>query len=365
MPAMSTFGDLLTDTLAELGRNKVAQTQTYTSHPIYNNFFSGSSAVEDVSDGYQFQRRVRMRDPDGFMMGQLLEANPVVMTDTLELASEDWHYPEENSLAFDDREPVFNRGKSQIVDHLRNKMDGGWADWVKNLERQGAGQPASSSDVKNMKGLLFMAPTVTSGSTDSAGGFNGQRHYYSGYSSSTTTLFGIDSSLAKNANWRGWVATHNGTFDSTTRDQVRTAMENTTFETIPQIVLDNGRTARTMLLVNTSFILQYERDANLGPDDTNGDLARFNSRLKFRGVPLVKVQAWDTLDTINSVIGVNTKHCYGVKATGAWMNEGAPSKDRAIRNFENTHLWRIPMSGTGLTFCDNVRAGLFRIHSAF
>jgi len=365
MPAITTFGDVLAATLAELGRNKVAQTQTYTSHPLYNNFFGKGSAVEEVHDGYRFERRIRMRDADGFQMGALNESNPLVMSDTLETASANWCFPEQNSVAYDDRNPIFNGGASKILDYVRNIQDGSWASWVKNLENQAASQPASASDTKNMSGLLFIAPTVTSGSTDSSGGFNGQNHYYRGNASATTTLFGIDASLAKNANWRSWVATHNGTFDSTTRDQTRTAMENTTFETIPQLSMDNGRTARSMLLVNTSFMLQYERDANLGPDDTNGDMARFNSRLKFRGIPLVKVQAWDTLDTINSIVGVNTKHVYGVKATGAWMNEGAPTKDRAIRAFENTHLWRVPMSGVGLMFCDNLRAGIFRIHSAF
>lgn len=364
--AISNLGDLINVTLAKLNKGKMSQTQKFPNYTLYNLFFGTGRAYETVNSGYQYQKSVRLRAANAFRMSALFEPTPMTVVDVTGIASIGWKNYDQGSVVYDDRLPVFNSGEEQILDYIQAENDSASEDIVNGLEEQALLSPVSSSDTLSFNGLLYWAPTIATGSTDTTGAFY-QNGYYRSSSTPVTTIGGIDASTALNARWRGWAATHNGSFDSTTRAQVTRAMEETNFQRIPEMKLDNGRSVGWYLVVNTSFFIQYEQDVNLGPDDTNGDLARFNSNLKYRGVPLLKASSMDTLDlvpggtaSLNSVYGINTKHIYGLTVGETWMKRG-----KAMNDIEAPHTYRVPISGTGNVFCDNRRNGIFHIHSAW
>lgn len=364
--AITNLADLLNNTFPQVNRGDMSQTQKFANYPLTTMFLAKGRAVETVKDGYRYEKRVRLRAAGAFKMASLYEPTPLSVVDVEGLAAIDWKYWDQGSIVFDDREPVFNRGESEILNHLKTKEDAALEDVWNGTEEQLLLSPTSSSDTTSAHGLYYWAPTIATGSTDTVGAFY-QNGYYRSSSTAVTTIGNIDASAALNARWRGWAATHNGTFDSTTRAQVTRAMEETNFQRIPEMKLDNGRTGGFYLLVNTSFFLQYEQDANLGPDDRNGDLARFNSNLKFRGIPIIKCSVMDTLgltpggtSALNSIMGVNTKHTYGVVVGSDWMQRG-----KAMNDVESTHVFKVPLTGTFNLFCDNRRNGIFHIHSAW
>lgn len=368
MPGLlpTQIADNTVATLRKLSRGQAEQTQKFRAYPMVGTFWMDDTVVKDQRDGTTYTKPVRLRAQNAFRMSGLFDTEPTSRDDTLAEAAIGWRKWSQNSLVFDADEPRFNSGPSQIVNYVEEVRNGAYENTYNELEPRTWFGLDSSSDTLGINGLLYWLSPVTSGSTDPIGGFNGQTSYYK-VSGNTTTIGGIDASNANNTNWRNWCGTTDGTFGAATREMLARAIVETNFSSIPEFKTTGDRTARFLIFVNTTHLMEYERDVNLGPDERQGDLRRFNTSLKFRGVQLSNIPFADTLDVAvssqnpgNNIIGVNTSKLFAFCDKANWMKEGEQRW-----SFDSPTVFRIPMNGWGNVFCTNRRQAGFRLHPSF
>lgn len=356
-------------TLNKLNKRKVVQTTKFQSYSLYSNIWMGGAADENyVRDGKRNSIRVRLRPQNGFRMSGLYAVEPAAREDTLGEVTSDWCKWSQNSLVFDVDDHIFNRGESEIVNWIEQEYNSADENTANELEERSFHAPTTPTTAGEFTGLLYWLCPVAQGSSDPVGGFNGQRTY-GRTSGNSTTVGGIDRSLAANINTRNWCATNDGTFGAVTRELVARAITDTKFRSIPgfEFKASANRTATFMLLLNSNHFHEYERDVNLGPDDKNGDLRRFNTNLKFRGVPISLCHVMDSTDIAvsgqnpgNNIIGLNTGALYGFREPSTWNKDMTP-----VTNYEAPTVFRVHRRGWGNIWCVNPREAGFRVHPSF
>lgn len=371
MPAGLTPTQIQNNTIATLNalnKRKVQQTQKFQAYSLYSNFWMGQNAAEALRDGKKNTYRVRARPQAGFRMSGLYAVEPAAREDTLVEISADWCKWSQNSLVFDRDDHIFNRGESQIVDWIEQEYNSADENTANELEERSLHAPPTPTTAGEINGVFYWLCPVPQGTSDPIGGFNGTTTY-GRVSGNTTTIGGQDRSNALNYNLRNWCATSDGTFGPATRELVARALTDCRFMSIPggDFKANANRTATFVLLLNSNHFHEYEKDVNLGPDDKNGDLRRYNTNLKFRGIPISQCFVMDQSDIAvsgqnpgNNIIGMNTAAIYAFKEPGTW------NKDmEAISNYDAPTVFRVHRRGWGNIWCPNARQAGFRIAPAF
>lgn len=356
---LASIPDRVNTTLNDLNKGNIGATYKYSDYISLRLIWGTGGASEAIKGGSQWEKRMRMRASTSTRMTRFMEGTPYNRTALTEVVKFDWRNIEDKSIVYDDRDELFQKEPQAIIDELSDVMKPGAEEGFANLlEDQTFGSPSNSSDDTSLAGLRFLAGWVASGSIDTTGGFNGQTTYYAD-ATSTTTVGNIDASLAKNRNWRPFVATHSGSFDTTCRQTLRRALTVANFRGIQGKAVDkSGRPGgKWVVFLNTTFALSYEDDANKGSDDLEGDLSKFNGQLYFRSTPLIRVEALDA-DAYSPIIGIYTKYVYGLRARDMWMYYSKPTQV----SVENNHTWVQPLDATCALVCENRRAGIFNIH---
>lgn len=359
-------------TLKRLNKGKTAQTQKYQQYSLVGNLWMDDVSVDAIREGAgtQYSHRVRVRPQNGWRMSGLFANETTTRDDTLVESYIPYRKWSQNSLVFDYDESIFNSGDARIVDYIEQIYSGAEEDTFNNLEEASVHAPNSSTDGDRIHGLFYWLAPVAQGTSDPIGGFNGSRIYYR-VSGNTTTIGGIDRSNALYSNMRNWCATmpSDGLFGPTTRELVARALTDCKFMSFPggSFKGSSNREQRFVLLLNSNHFHEYERDVNLGPDDKGGDLRKFNTTLKFRGIPISQCFAFDQVDVAvsgqnpgNNIIGLNTGELYAFKETATWNKDMTP-----ITNYDAPTVFRIHKRGWGNLFGRNPRHMGFRIHPAF
>lgn len=359
-------------TLKRLNKGKTSQTQKYQHYALVGNLWLDDVAVDSVREGAgtQYSHRVRVRPQNGWRMSGLFAVETTSRDDTMVEGTIPWRKWSQNSLVFDYDESVFNSGEARIVDYIEQIYNGADENTWNRMEEQSFLAPNSSTDGDNFHGLLYWMAPVAQGTSDPIGGFNGSRSYYrTAGSGSTTTIGGVDRSLAINSNMRNWCATSDGTFGAATRELVARGLTDCKFMSLPggSFKGSSNRDQRFVLMLNSNHFHEYERDVNLGPDDKGGDLRKFNTTLKFRGVPITQAFVFDQIDVAvtsqnpgNNILFVNTGELYAFKESATFNKDMTP-----ITNYDSPTEFRIHRRGWGNLFGRNPRLFGGRIAPAF
>lgn len=372
MPGLApqTIIDNTVATLKRLNKNKTAQTQKYQHYSLVGNLWMDDVSVDAIRDGAgtQYSHRVRVRPQNGWRMSGLFANETTTRDDTLVESYIPYRKWSQNSLVFDYDESIFNSGDARIVDYIEQIHNGAEENTWNSLEEASVFGPNSSTDGDNIHGLFYWLCPVAQGSSDPIGGFNGKTTYYK-VSGNTTTIGGVDRNNSLYSNMRNWCATSDGTFGAATRELVARALTDCKFMSLPggSMKGSSNRDQRFVLLLNSNHFHEYERDVNLGPDDKGGDLRKFNTTLKFRGVPISQTFVFDQIDVAvssqnpgNNIIGLNTGELYAFKETATWNNDMTP-----ITNYDAPTVFRIHKRGWGNLFGRNPRHMGFRIAPTF
>lgn len=269
----------------------------------------------------------------------------------------------EGHWMFDKREPEMNAEDEQIV-KVQNVRRDAAVESIYNLIEQAicSGTQAKTGTAANFQSLFTLLNTLETGTTDNTGGFNGKTFYYDDGTSSTTVL-GLDASVVANARWRNWVATYSGGIDAQLVDTIRRARSRTNFQILPELKGDPFRSGgKVTLAMGLTAFEGMTRLANAGSDvrridgGNKADPAPFTD-VEVCGLPVMPVAAFENV-SFSPIVGLNTKHIYGMTASNAWLNEGDP-----INHQQSHNVFRVPMDGTCLLTTDNRREAGFVIHT--
>lgn len=348
--------DLIQTTQRRLSK-RFTSTQYYQDHPLVRFFMKHK---EEVSGGTGYERRLRLRDAATFRLRGIYDARTTFNQQSLMATAKCDDFVWDAYMVFNEIEDVTNRGEAQIVATIKARREGAWADIYKSIENLAAQMASSSAAARKCLGIFYHARTLAVGVTDAVGDFNGTTAIYQ--DGSTETLWkGIDRANPLNVNTRNWVATYSNV-DSVLIKTTRRGLKRTGFRSIPSNVFGDqpeGPDASTMLFMPQPVHDELEDRVNKGPDDLQGDEARFKTP-SIRGVPLIPTPVFDYLSfaPIVGMRGGNNKIRLQCQK-GCWMEEG-----KIIPDPGDPLTGRQLVYGKGQIVCDDPRSSVFVIHKA-
>lgn len=366
--SISQISDLTTNTRPKQPKNKYTQTQALTDFPLVRLFFKDNKEIIDGGAGYtvpagggtafasSYEARVRLRDSAAFEWIRPFTVSANVLTQLFGLAAAPMAFFREHFL-FDKLEKAMNGGEEQIVNELDGRRDGCAASIHTNLERAiaRATQPLSgnTADFRGLFGIL--STTSLNAASDTTGDFNGQQIVNSD-NSTTASILGIDASNVDNQRWRNWCANYSGTLNVPALDTMRRGMTRTNFMALDEFKADSARAGagKRCILMGHGNADEYEKLSNAGADwkivGATGDVNRA-TQYTFRGVDIIRTPAFDEI-SFAPIVGVWTKHVYGLNIQGIWMNEAEPQS-----HMQSSTTFRVDEVSSAQMFCDDRRAG--------
>lgn len=365
---MTQIADLTTGSRPENPKNKYTQTQALTDFPLTRLFFKENKEILGGGAGYSvpagggtpvaasYQTQVRLRDSAAFEWTRPFSVSPNVLTQLFGQAAAAIAFFKEHYV-FDKFESAMNGGPEQIVSVLDGRRDGCAASVHTNLERAIARgtQPVSgnSSDFRGLFGIL--STTSLNAASDTVGDFNGQQIVNSD-SSTTSTILGIDASNVDNQRWRNWCANYSGTLNIPALDTARRGMTRTNFMALDEFKVNGVRSGegKRVIMMGHSNTDEYEKLTNAGPDwkivGATGDVNRA-TQYTFRGVDIVRTPAFDEI-SFAPIVGIWTKHVYGLNLKGLWMHETEPQSHQ-----QSSTTFRCDIYSSAQMFVDDRRSG--------
>ncbi|MCW5776532.1 MAG: phage major capsid protein [Phycisphaeraceae bacterium] len=356
MPGLSIqqLGDLLQTTLENLPQGEFEVAFKYQSYPICDKWFRKQRRRE--SSGTAISRRVQLKTNGSARFVQLYEATPNNVVDTMSTIRADWVHAEAKHH-YESHEIDMNREPAKLVDLIKSRRVAAYMDIADIIEQKAWQTPPDQNDLKFPLGVPYWINYLPAGTVDYDGSFNGHQALY-GDGTTSSTVGGIDGSLAANERWRNFAGTHTG-MNQRTIDLLRRAIRRTNF-TPPISVRDlyRGPASQVRLYSNQDMADEYERMVNAGGDDRNGDLNPFGGILTFKRIPWIAIPALDD-EPYDPIFGVNHAHFYPEVLRDWWMKEDEPIRDRDWR-----HVYTVGLDSSFQFFCTNKRAAGFALSEA-
>lgn len=373
--SISQISDLTTSTRPKQPKNKYTQTQALTDFPLVRLFYKNNKEVIEGGAGYtvpagggtayasSYETRVRLRDSAAFEWIRPFSVSSNVLTQLFGVAAVPMAFFREHFL-FDKLEKAMNGGPEQIVNELDGRRDGCAASVHTNLERSiaRATQPVAgaTADFRGLFGIL--STTSLNAASDTVGDFNGSQIVNSD-GSTTSTVLGIDASNVDNQRWRGWCANYSGTLNIPALDTMRRGMTRTNFMALDDFKQDSPRSGegKRVILMGHSNTDEYEKLTNAGPDwkivGATGDVNRA-TQYTFRGVDIQRTPAFDEI-AFAPIVGIWTKHVYGLNLQGIWMSEAEPQSHQ-----QSSTTFRVDEVSSAQMYVDDRRAGAWVMSTA-
>lgn len=224
---------------------------------------------------------------------------------------------------YEAHEVTMNRGASAIAKYIRTQFFAAYLSIANLIERRAVLVPEDAADTENPQGVPWWINMLDAGVTNYTGGFLGKTARYAD-GTTTTLVGGIDG--ATEPLWRNWAVNGSGV-NMATMDALRRGMIFTDFRpprTVKEMV--RGPASKYRILTSLSYQADYERLANQGPENRNGDLNPFRGMLTFRGVPWIGMPTLE--DTAyNPIYVVDFNHFQPVVHADWWMKEDEPMRD--------------------------------------
>jgi hypothetical protein len=208
-------------------------------------------------------------------------------------------------FSFDQMEEVFNSGKFQIVDYIKNRHQNALIDMTQKCETQFWGETAYADRTLKMNGILNLLPYVATE------GFNGT--YASGYSS----VHDLDPTVY--AGWKSYGAPYVAITQDDVVIKMRRGWSRTRFEApLDAMLIPNYKEADQYgLYMNLDTVQQFENQLRLQNDSLGDDVAYESGRAMFKNTPLTDVAALDS-NARNPIFGINWGLLDVYKLKGWW-----------------------------------------------
>lgn len=295
--------DLVVSTLRELGRGKVTDNMSkYRRTIALKRIFRDNKMT--VSDGYEMSFNVLANTGRSARGVGLAERDSVSISNVLTTGTMPWRHWTYN-WGFDQREPIFNSGPSQIVDEIKYRRIselGGAIEYCENkLWRV---QPTTNT--VDFQGIPYF---VTKSASE---GFNGT------VPSGHTAVAGINSTTYPR--WANWTAQYTDITKADLVRKMRKAARMTYFEPLVEDVASYNLGDDYGFYTNDSVYGYLEEMLEAQNESLGSDIASMDGKVMFRRVPVVWVQELDD-DTTNPVYGLNWGVLKAKRLRGWWMRE--------------------------------------------
>lgn len=329
-----------TETLRDSHRYLVKMTFGGKTEP-----FTGSRVEQPVSIG----------DGSGGVFVNLYQGTPAALLDGLIRYGVDPSFYVNKNVVFDEKARELNSGPQAVVPYYENILSMAYRKIADNLEDSLSGVPSNAADTKRFFGPRFWFPETKVGVTDYVGGHIGDTITYLDGTTSTT-IGGADRSLAQNARIRSWQANYVNV-DAMFIKTFRRGVFDTDFSAVDGLEGELPKMQNSIALCPKSVAEDLEDLVNRGPDDLDGELARFKLP-RIRGINIQPLSTYDRYTTLPiQVINRSTWKAFVVG--GKWMK-----RNPAI-NMENSHdVWIVPIDCHGNAMPTDIRAGGFTISKA-
>jgi hypothetical protein len=345
--------DLLATTQARY--KKVAiQTQRDTDYPGARILFN--QPKEDLPGGSAFEVSVRVRDKGTARLINAYDQTPVTQREIMRRLRVTWVAPFEHML-FDILEDNLNQGGAERIVNLYEQRRGASKESWNNLLETMIWSPGPSSTAdKLFTGMPYWFPSLAIGASDPVGGFNGTTVIFEDGSTSST-IANQDRTNINHERLRSFVGTYTAGAVDTLIRLTRRALKRTGFRMIPGLPGQNP-SPNQMGYIFTSENLHDELEdrVNKGPDDLQGDEARFTEP-KIRRVPVVPTPRLNGV-AHGSVFGARPPTVRGWCVRGMWEQETKPKPVDA--NFTSVAIGWL---GQGNLIAEDVRSGGFHLHT--
>lgn len=347
--------DLVKATLSNEPRKKFEETMRLTDYTLGRLFFEDAKMV--IGSGKSRKWKIRLRQSNTTRFTRPYNITPNLKFNVMEEAEINWRFLESKGL-YDSREEDFNRGEDELISYVDTIESGMWEEAADFLDQNLLKAPISVDDDESLLGLLYWGPKAATGTTSDDFTFGGTTIVYQDGSTGTTAA-GIDANDANNTRWTPGVGTY-ARIDGGFLRLLRQAITRTNFKLLPQLkgtpVKGSGK--NILLCGHTTADLMEELlNAN---DPSGNDPMKVTSETgTLRTMPIMRVPMFDDQGYSDSVIGVNTRHIYGIAMSGRWM------KRTTFKHGENPNIIVDQIDSCGQLECNNRRNGIWHLHNAW
>jgi hypothetical protein len=310
MPVLtpSGIGDLVTTTLAELGRAKFTDNMSdYQKTIALKRVFKKGKATFDSGSSVSFNVIINHNNSARFVglaAEDQVNAPDVMITGSVPWRNITWNW----MMEF--REPLMNSGNARIVELIKTRRVAAMGSAVIKFE-QSLWQAPATTDTTSPYGIPYWVVKSNTATTTN-NGFNG--NVPSGY----TTVGGINPTTYPR--WKNYATQYtNVTKDDLVRKWRRAATYCLFMPLVDDIPVYNTGD-ENQYLTNYAVLGVLEELLEAQNDDLGNDVASMDGKVIFRRIPVEWVPELD-LDTTNPVYGINWGEFKVMGLRGAWMKE--------------------------------------------
>lgn len=307
----SNLGDLVADTLRDLGEMKVTEITTDLQDFVAMNTLLRENNVK-LESGYGIQWNIMVNTSGNARFVGLFAVDNTNVGDTQIQASIDWRHLN-TSYAIEDRELAMNRSPRRIVDLLKIRRYDAMIDLAKLLEAAFWGYPLSTDTVTPNGIAYWIVKSATAAIKANNDGFNGT--VQSGY----TTVAGVNPTTYPR--WRNYSDAYAGVTKDDFVRKARRAVTHCVFRPPANNGPADFNTGDKWGMYTTYPVVSKLEDSLENQNDNLGnDVASKDGQVMLRRVPVKWVPHLDN-DTTDPMYGIN----WGVVKThilrGEWLNE--------------------------------------------
>ena len=310
MPTVEQLSDLVTTTLADLGKAKITDNMLpLKSYVAASELFKKSRMSVESGDSIEFS--YAYQNSGAARHTQIGETDTVNMVPMVARGSVPWRFSTTNYF-FDAREQAMNSGAAKIFDTIKVRRAGAVASWYELGEDTFWSKPADSTDTRTPFGVDYWITGYAGTPGFQGGDPTGFSSGRAGLSSSTYTRF---------KNWAGQYTTISR---SDLVAKLREASWNCDFQSPLNLPEYAGKSDfgyyTTYGVVSTLETLLEGQNENLG-----NDIAPKDGKVLFRGNPVIAVpKLTRDNESTDPVYGINWGTLKTIVKSGEWMNESKP-----------------------------------------
>ena len=288
--AVSDIADLVTSTLADLGRMRWTEAATDLQEFVaFGSLINKGRITMGSGSSVTWNVRLGQNQAGNAKHAGMFENDVINVGEGLKTANVPWRFAT-SGWAFDRREPAMNKSPAMIVDLIKSRRVEATVELAEEIE---TAFWADNSGVSSDKPLGVKTWLVRDGGT---GGFNGGNppNYSGGIGGLNSTTF---------PRWSNWAARYVTVNKSDLIAKWREAFVKTHFKS-PVAVSQYNTGDRYAFYTNYSVIASLETVLESQNESLGTDVASMDGNTVFRKIPITWVPELDT-DARNPIYGLN------------------------------------------------------------
>jgi hypothetical protein len=332
------LADLIATTTHNLPKLDIQYAFKYQNYEVMNKWFKTDKVEFD--SGTSILRDVVLDESGNARFVRLYQESTVNVVDVVSQLTVPWRQFE-LQWSVEHREVLRNSAPARFVNLLQTRRNEAQIGGANLLEERGWQSPDSSSDDLNPYGIPYWVPKITSA---------GEGFYGGSDTNYATTTAGIDPATSGDntpsitggkAMWRSYCAGGTGYYEAVNATMVRTvnkAFIKTGFQS-PYTLQDYKEEpfSNYSIYANADTVVALGELARGQNDNVGADLARYQGKTLFNGIPVVYIAFLDA-DTSNPVYLINHSVFKPFVLSGDFMRETGPVSSRNMHNVFTTFV---------------------------